>query len=395
MRQRALSHISRSIWTFISLGVVVALAVAAIYAAPADATDNQLITVFADGQERTIRTSVATVQEALDKAEISLEESDIVEPALDTIIVDPTFRINIYRARPVTVVDGGSEVHVVSPYQSARLIAAQAGVTLYPEDNFTIERIDDILESGAIGQRLVIDRATPITIDLYGNTFTLRTHEATLGEAIAQRNITVSENDIVSPSLDTKVTENLDVEVVHVGTEVVSVEEPAPFATETIRDSNRYIGEREVTTPGVAGIKLSTYEIELHDGEEQVRNLLQTVIIQEPVDEVVVVGTRVLDPSSNTAIGQEMAAARGWVDDQWLCLYNLWTRESNWNHLAKNPSSSAYGIPQSLPGTKMASVADDWLTNPRTQIEWGLNYIGARYGAPCNAWGHSEIHNWY
>ena len=94
---------------------------------------------------------------------------------------------------------------------------------------------------------------------------------------------------------------------------------------------------------------------------------------------------------------QEMAKDRyGWgSDDQWTALENLWTRESGWNYKAENPSSGAYGIPQSLPGSKMATVGKDWRTNPETQIRWGLDYIKARYGGPKRAWAHFQANNWY
>ncbi len=85
----------------------------------------------------------------------------------------------------------------------------------------------------------------------------------------------------------------------------------------------------------------------------------------------------------------------GFSSDQFGCLDSLYTRESNWNVYADNPSSSAYGIPQSLPGEKMASAGADWATNPVTQIRWGLGYIQDRYGSPCGAWGHSESVGWY
>ncbi|MFE7775903.1 tachylectin-related carbohydrate-binding protein [Streptomyces sp. NPDC057445] len=80
---------------------------------------------------------------------------------------------------------------------------------------------------------------------------------------------------------------------------------------------------------------------------------------------------------------------------QWSCLERLWDRESNWRWNAQNPSSGAYGIPQSLPGDKMDAAGDDWRTNPLTQIKWGLSYIDGRYGTPCGAWNHSESHGWY
>ena len=101
------------------------------------------------------------------------------------------------------------------------------------------------------------------------------------------------------------------------------------------------------------------------------------------------------DPESAQAIGYRMVAERGWGVQEFDCLVLLWNRESHWNVYANNPSSGAYGIPQSLPGEKMASVGADWQTNPVTQITWGLNYIQARYDTPCGAWAHSEETNWY
>lgn len=81
--------------------------------------------------------------------------------------------------------------------------------------------------------------------------------------------------------------------------------------------------------------------------------------------------------------------------EQWGCLEALWQRESGWNHLAENRSSGAYGIPQALPGSKMASAGADWATNPITQVNWGVGYITGRYGTPCDAWAHSEAKGWY
>ncbi|ANS78696.1 Secreted protein [Serinicoccus hydrothermalis] len=94
-------------------------------------------------------------------------------------------------------------------------------------------------------------------------------------------------------------------------------------------------------------------------------------------------------------IAQSMLGSYGWGMDQWSCLDSLWQKESGWNHTAMNASSGAYGIPQSLPGSKMASAGADWQTNPATQIEWGLGYISGRYGSPCAAWAHSQAVNWY
>lgn len=94
-------------------------------------------------------------------------------------------------------------------------------------------------------------------------------------------------------------------------------------------------------------------------------------------------------------LGQMLLAEFGFGADQWSCLDSLWTKESNWGVTADNPTSSAYGIPQALPGRKMASAGADWETNPVTQIRWGLGYIENRYGTPCSAWAHSQANNWY
>jgi len=101
------------------------------------------------------------------------------------------------------------------------------------------------------------------------------------------------------------------------------------------------------------------------------------------------------DPGSAQAIAYDMVKARGWSDDDFACLVALWNKESGWRVNAYNAGSGAYGIPQALPGSKMGSVAADWETNPATQITWGLNYIGGRYGTPCGAWGHSQSTGWY
>ncbi|ADD40446.1 lytic transglycosylase domain-containing protein [Stackebrandtia nassauensis] len=98
--------------------------------------------------------------------------------------------------------------------------------------------------------------------------------------------------------------------------------------------------------------------------------------------------------SGNKAAGCALLQEAGFGLDQMGCLEPLWDKESGWNEKASNPSG-AYGIPQALPGDKMASHGDDWQTNPDTQIRWGLDYIKGRYGDPCSAWDHSQANGWY
>jgi len=94
-------------------------------------------------------------------------------------------------------------------------------------------------------------------------------------------------------------------------------------------------------------------------------------------------------------IAEQMLSQFGWSGGQFSCLQPLWALESGWNVYASNPSSGAYGIPQALPGSKMASAGPDWQSDAATQIRWGLTYIQGSYGSPCAAWSHEEADGWY
>ena len=169
-------------------------------------------------------------------------------------------------------------------------------------------------------------------------------------------------------------------------------------------------GQTKVETKGVDGVTRTTYQVTTVNGKETSKEAVSTVVVTAKVDEVVLVGTHVeetttasTDSTSSAVatsgdpqiIARSMLSSYGWGDDQFSCLVSLWNRESSWDYTATNASSGAYGIPQALPGSKMASAGSDWQTNPATQIKWGLGYISERYGSPCAAWAHSEATNWY
>jgi len=106
-------------------------------------------------------------------------------------------------------------------------------------------------------------------------------------------------------------------------------------------------------------------------------------------------GTESLAQEDPRTIAQALLAEYGYASDQFSCLDSLWMGESGWRVDADNPSSSAYGIPQALPGSKMSSEGADWATNPVTQIRWGLGYIRDRYGSPCSALSFKQGRGWY
>jgi hypothetical protein len=99
-------------------------------------------------------------------------------------------------------------------------------------------------------------------------------------------------------------------------------------------------------------------------------------------------GAAVMPSGSPQQVAMAMLGSYGWSSSEFSCLDQLWSRESGWNPQAANPYSGAFGIPQALPGSKMASAGADWATSPATQIRWGLGYIRELYGSPCGAWSH-------
>jgi hypothetical protein len=109
-----------------------------------------------------------------------------------------------------------------------------------------------------------------------------------------------------------------------------------------------------------------------------------------------VVTRQAAEPSgSPQQIAEQTLRQYGWSSSQFSCLEPLWERESGWDVTAENPSSGAYGIPQALSGSLMASAGPDWQNDAATQIRWGYTYIQGRYGSPCGAWAHEEADGWY
>jgi resuscitation-promoting factor RpfB len=107
-------------------------------------------------------------------------------------------------------------------------------------------------------------------------------------------------------------------------------------------------------------------------------------------------GAALTSANSTVALGQQLASAYGWgTGPEWTCLDELWTRESGWQMVWNYQGSGAYGIPQALPASKMAAAGPDYMTNPATQIRWGLGYIRDTYGDPCTAWAHEQADAWY
>lgn len=257
-----------------------------------EAQDKRVVSIYVDGETKRLATDAPTVGEALERADVVLGENDLAEPTIDVPITQDSFNINVYRARPVTVIDGVERFNVMTAFQSPPLIAQAAGLTVYPEDNFTFERITDFLGEQTVGLKLVIDRATPVTLNLYGNKLPVRTHAATVGDFFNEHDVEIGEEDIIRPGTRRALSEGMTIRVSRVGTEVVAEERVIAHDQETIRDTSLPVGERHVKTEGQDGSRLVTYEVTYHDGQEVDRKELNSVVKQAPVTEVVVVGAK-------------------------------------------------------------------------------------------------------
>jgi len=359
--------------------------------------EGRLITIYDRGDEEVFLSDAATIADALKDAEVSLDSHDVVEPGLDEKLVATEYKINIYRARPVTIVDGALRQKVMTAYQTPEQIIKDADISLYPEDITKLSRSDDFVANGA-GLELDVTRATPFNFTLYGSTTEARTQAKTVGDMLKEKKITLGDNGRVSLPLEAPLTSGLDVQVWREGRQTITVDEAIPYGVEKIRDADREPSYKAVQTEGKDGSRKVTYDVEIRDGKEVNRSEIASLTTTEPVTQVEVIGTKLptpTNPTENQAVGHEMMLAAGYGEDQWPCLYNLWMRESGWKTTAGNVSSGAYGIPQALPASKMAAFGSDYLSNARTQIAWGLSYIKGRYSTPCGAWDSFLQKNWY
>lgn len=284
-----------------TLGLLLVSCVHSVSAAN-DPSKGHLITIYDRGIEKSIISEKSTLREAFKEANIAIDTHDRVEPGLDEPLVAQTYQVNVYRARPIVIVDGVKQVRVMSAYQTPKQIAKAAGIALHDEDNTTVAPTNDIINDGA-SERLIIDRATPVEMVLYGKTETVYTQKTTVGALLKSKNITPGKEDTVSVAADAAITPGMRIEIWRNGKQTLTQEEPVQFETETIKDANQEVGYRKVTTPGVAGKKTVTYEVEMRNGQEISRKEVQSVVITQPTKEVVVVGAKMTNTFSGDFAG--------------------------------------------------------------------------------------------
>lgn len=245
-----------------------------------------------DGEERTVPTRARTVGDLLQRLNITLNEGDVVEPSAETEIGSDNFRVNIYRATPVTIVDGDRKTFTFSAATTPRSIVKQAGIEVYPEDELLMLPTENFLTEGSIGPRIVIVRATPVNVNLYGTQVSMRTQAKTVGELLEERNIQLGPDDTVQPTQGVAIQPNMNIFVLRKGTQIATVEEEIAMPIESIPDNSLSIGTKAIRQQGSPGKRLVTYQINFENGIEVSRTPIQTVEVTPSVKQIEAIGTR-------------------------------------------------------------------------------------------------------
>lgn len=360
------------------------------------ATLHKTVTLDVDGELSTVSAFGRTVEDVLDAHGVDVGARDLVSPALDALVTDGT-EVVVRHGREVVVEIDGETRTVWTTALTVEGILAEMGVR--GDVRLSASRSAD-LGDGSL--RVSTPKTVHVSVD--GGTQNLLTTASTVREVLTELGVVLGEHDRVSVSLDAAAVDGLVVKIDRVVGVTRSETTPQPFEVVRQDDPSLPKGTEVLSVTGREGAKVVTFVAYEVNGVEIGRMVLAESITVAPVNQVIRVGTAdvlnvpsgpPVEPGTARAIGLEMVLARGWDEGQFACLDALWTRESGWRVDAHNKSSGAYGIPQALPGSKMASVAADWQTNPRTQIEWGLGYIAGRYGTPCDAWAFFQARNWY
>ena len=266
---------------------------------PVAKAGERLVNIYDRGVEKTIVTKARTVREALKLAKISIDErQDVVEPGLDSEMVAEKYNVNIFRARPITIVDGNKRLKITTAEQTPALIAKAAGLEVFTEDKTTLDKGDNIVVDGA-DTVMKVERASVVNFVLYGKESVFRTHAKTVGELLKDKNITLQKDDTLSVDRSARIVPGMKIELWRNGKQTVTVEEDVKFQTEKVQDANRDLGYREVKQAGENGKKNVTYEIEMKNGVEVSRKEIASVVTKESKKQIEIVGAK----SSNTFSG--------------------------------------------------------------------------------------------
>lgn len=347
----------------------------------------RIVILSYDHHEQTVPSSEGTVGQLVKKLGIPIHDGDVIEPTPTTRINQDDFRINIYRAVPVKIVDKDKVTYSYSAATTSRSIADQAGISTYAEDILATEPVDNFLRDYAIGEQVTIDRSTPVALNLYGANIPIRTHAKTVREMLKEKHLKILKADTVQPSLDAPISENIAVSVIRNGIQTVNEAHEIAMPTQIVNDPNLAYGTTAVRQQGAPGKQVITYQITVQNGAEVSRVQLQSVITLAPVTQIVAKGINLGGIKGDMALAGIDPSDYNYVD-------YIVSHESGWNPQAQN-ASGAYGLCQALPGSKMSSAGSDWATNPVTQLKWCNGYAVGRYGSWAGAYNYWVSHHYW
>ncbi len=375
--------------------------------------DGRILTIYDRGYEKRMVSQAATIGDALRESGISIDEKDVVEPSLSQKMVASDYQINIYRARPVIIIDGNIRTKIVTAYQTPEQIAAEAGIKLFDEDRSALGLSDDILADGA-GLKLTINRATPFMFTLYGKVMTARTFSKTVGEMLIEKGIKLTASDKVTPEINTPINEGLAIRVWREGKDIVNVDEVINFDTDKIEDVDQPIGYSLIRIAGEPGSRSVSYEITIQDGLEVGRSEIASIITKQPKKQIEVIGSKLalskgysaervsIMDSAGVSEGDQGYAAYIIDNENGLWCPTRWQGQSGCPAAyqekfpgAEGSDQVGYGLCQSTPGNKMASAGSDWRTNPVTQMKWCAQYALSRYSTWKSAYDFKVRVGWW
>ncbi len=354
------------------------------------ARDTFIAIVSYDGQTTTIPTDAKKVGDLLKKMDIRLAPGDRVEPAAKEEITQDNFLVNVYRSAPITVEDNGTRVVASTAAATARSMVEASNTTLYGEDSVSVMPADNFVLQQTLGHRVVIKRALPVALTLYGQPLSLRTQAATVADLLQEKKIVLGQDDTVKPAAEAAITPNMQVSVVRNGIQVITVAEDIPAPTRTVIDMSLSFGSQAVRQEGSPGKRVQTYEINVQKGEEVSRKLLQSVVTVQPVERIVAKGNTVNIPADKQAV---MAAA-GISPSDYAYVDYIFSRESRWNTAALNAGGCA-GLGQACPGSKVMNACPGWQTNATCQTQFFSCYAIGRYGSWERAYNFWLSHHWW
>jgi uncharacterized protein YabE (DUF348 family) len=368
-----------------------------------------------DGQAVSVHTTASRVGDVLQAAGYRVTGHDLLAPSAGAAVHDGS-RIVLRRGRLLHLTVDGRRADVWTTAPTVAQALAELGYG--SSDAVSVSRSRRLpLSPTAVAIR------TPQLVSVIhdGTSQEVATTDATVGELLSDLEITVGPADRLSPAPDAALSAGTVVRIQRVVTRLVSTVHSTAFGTQKHRDSSLFVGTTQVVHPGRSGKVRVTYSVVYLDGKPVGRTKMKTVTLRKAAPRVLAIGAKhrpvhkhaasgtptssdsspppanvpTPSPGSAKAIARQLLANRGWGDDEYSCLVTLWDHESGWRVHAANPSG-AYGIPQALPGSKMASAGSDWQDSAETQIKWGLGYIKSRYGTPCGAWSSWQSQGgWY